>query len=220
MEYLFRYVCDHMEYVDYGDTNNHPYLYDAVIRGKSNCDGYSNMLFLLFRLAGIEACEAMGDNNKNTTKQLPESVGHTWVVAKLDGTFYNFDATYEDTAMDGDEYMNIYFSYSDSLVDMKYINCDDMRPRCTDESRDFDFADLTIDDLETDNIQKAAQLADDRLEQGQQDTLIVVEKILESGDVDDFINAFVECTKNVSEISASYFGVTDFTVVKLTATPW
>ena len=66
------------------------YFYDAVCTGKSLCDGYSNMLSILFHLIGVECCEAMGQDNDGQS-------GHTWVVAKLDGEFYNFDPTFEDT---------------------------------------------------------------------------------------------------------------------------
>ena len=60
MEYLYRYVVDHVEYTAYDTMADEDYLYDAVCLGKSVCDGYSNMLNLLFCLIGVESYEAMG----------------------------------------------------------------------------------------------------------------------------------------------------------------
>ena len=100
-KYLYRYVCDNMKYVSYKNMADNDYLYDAVCKGESICDGYSNMLNLLFNLAGIDSCEAMGysieDVSTATEEELRNAFGHTWVVAQLDGQYYNFDTTWEDS---------------------------------------------------------------------------------------------------------------------------
>ena len=54
------------------------------------------------------------------------------MVAKVDGEFYNFDATFEDTK-DVSVYKNdfMFFGFSDEYVSYKYFNCDEYRPKCT-----------------------------------------------------------------------------------------
>ncbi|MBE6815679.1 MAG: hypothetical protein E7522_09595 [Ruminococcaceae bacterium] len=136
MKYLYRYVCDNVEYTDYKDEGIPTYLYDAMCEGKSNCDGYSNMLCLLFKLIDVECYEVSADNVKDNKNPTPEELenpgGHTWVVAKVDGEFYNFDATFEDTK-DISVYKNdfMFFGFSDEYVPYKYFNCDEYRPKCT-----------------------------------------------------------------------------------------
>ena len=224
MFYLFNYVCDNIEYTEYENLSAQEYLYDAVIKGKTNCDGYSNMLSLLFNLIGVEACEAMGDNVLDDQQETSDEddVGHTWVVAKLGNVFYNFDPTYEDSSSTEEgETAGLYFSFSDTMVDMKYIDCDDMRPKCTDTTRDFDYAHIVIDDTEKASIKKVAKLTDSRIKQGETETLLVIKKVLSDREFDDFLDSYINKTKKISKVSASMVTVNDsFTSMKLRATPW
>ena len=84
-EYLYRIVAqaDYVEYVNTLGTVS-PYLYDALITGKTHCDGYTNAISLLFNMAGIECVE------KNYTAE-NEEVGHTWNAFLIDGKWYNCD---------------------------------------------------------------------------------------------------------------------------------
>lgn len=41
----------------------------------------------------------------------------------------------------------IYFGFSDALLDMKFIKCEAARPKCMDTSLDFDYTDLTVDNI-------------------------------------------------------------------------
>lgn len=175
-EYLYRYVCDHVQYGEYEAGAIVDYLYDAVWAGKTNCDGYSNMLSLLFNLAGIESSEAMGFNVEDLTDATREEAGgHTWVVAKLDGHYYNFDPTWEDTK--GVEWGSdlAFFGYSDRLAPVKYLRCEQLRPKCTDSSRDFPYADLEVKDItSTKNIKAIAKVLEQRYADGQTTTVIAV----------------------------------------------
>lgn len=218
--YLFQYVCDHVEYTEYETLAGQEFLYDAVIKGKTNCDGYSNMLLLLFKLAGADACEAMGDNSTQDETAEEDDMGHTWVVAKLDGVFYNFDATYEDTASENGESEGLYFAYSDQLVDTKYFDCEDLRPKCTDTARDFDYADLAIDDLSTASIKKVAKFTDSRVSKGKKETLVLVKAAMSDDDLDDFLDNYIKKTRKISSVSASMVVFDSYTCLKLTVKPW
>ena len=79
----------------------------------------SNMLMLLFRLIGVECCEAAGyDVDVSAEEVYEDAGGHTWVVAKVDGNWYNFDPTYEDTKGDDWDSDTMYFGFSDLLSDI------------------------------------------------------------------------------------------------------
>lgn len=221
MAYLYRYVCDSVEYTEYTSYSGQAYLYDAVMKGQTNCDGYANMLSLLFHLIGVETCEAMGDNLGDAqTQQQSDEMGHTWVVAKLDGMFYNFDPTYEDTASEAGETAGLYFAFSDELVDMKYVDCDEMRPKCTDTSRDLDYAQLVIDDAGSANIKQVAKLTDSRVAEGETETLIVLKALLTEQEFEDFLDSYINKTQRISKVSASMVVLDSFTSIKLTVTPW
>lgn len=179
MEYLYDYVCDHVEYIDYGDIEDPEYLYDAVCEGKTNCDGYTNMLALLFHLIGVECCEisaypsdpdlfdpgpVLPDETEPTTPEetdpqqtQPEEdeedsnvlIGHTWVCAWVDGVPFHFDATYDDTKKEFPLDENIYFGFSDHMIGMDFLCYQEMLPQCTDTSLEHPYADLVVQDITT-----------------------------------------------------------------------
>lgn len=74
---LHRYLKEHVRYVREAGED---YLYDALVSGESNCDGYANAFFLLAKLAGLSCFEKVSDD-------------HTWNAVLLDGFWYNVDAT-------------------------------------------------------------------------------------------------------------------------------
>lgn len=78
------------EYYDYDLADNenvYPYLYDALVTGKTHCDGYTNAISLLYNMVGIECVE------KNYTPETEEGIGHTWNLFCIDGKWYNCDGT-------------------------------------------------------------------------------------------------------------------------------
>lgn len=84
---LYRTVAA-AEYYDYGDSMDiFPFLYDALITGKTHCDGYSNALSLLYNMAGIRCVE------KDFMPEDTNELGHTWAFFEVDGKWYNADAT-------------------------------------------------------------------------------------------------------------------------------
>ena len=92
-ERLYRHVANTVTYTEYPEDSDdavYPYLYDGLITGKTHCDGYTNALALLLRLAGIENAE------KDYTPDDSEEVGHTWNCMEIDGKWYNVDAVGEE----------------------------------------------------------------------------------------------------------------------------
>lgn len=85
-EILYRYIVDVVDYEDYEDEAIHPYLYDALFMGATHCDGYTNAVSLLFRLAGLDCVEKMYEPEDEN------EIGHTWNCVSIDGVWYNMDA--------------------------------------------------------------------------------------------------------------------------------
>lgn len=212
MEYLYDYVCDHVEYVEYESMADESYFYDAVCKGQTLCDGYSNMLSILFRMIGVECCEVMGFNEEGES-------GHTWVVAKLDGEYYNFDPTFEDTdELDGDQ--RKYFGFSDDLVSCKTMEHDEKRPKCTDTSRDFSYTDMTVDTLTAwEDVKKITNFTEERLSAGENVTLIGVKSPVEEDMFDLFFDRFFIYSTKSKEISTSSSFMKNSALIEITLTP-
>ncbi len=118
--YLYLYITNNVEYVDYGDDRLHTYLYDALFLKETQCDGFSNALSLLYNLSGIPCIEKVSQPAEEG------KAGHTWNCAYIDGNWYNFDST-----IDPDDFRGVgcYFAFSDDLVDIT-PDYQDLMPVC------------------------------------------------------------------------------------------
>ncbi|MBQ3865301.1 MAG: transglutaminase domain-containing protein [Clostridia bacterium] len=85
-ETLFTYLTDNVRYDDEKHFAQSDYLYDALVSKETNCDGFANAFSLLARLCGLTCFEK---------DFVPEdrSAGHTWNCVRLDGVWYNLDAS-------------------------------------------------------------------------------------------------------------------------------
>lgn len=113
-ELLFREIAQGAEYYDYPKAESrkvHPYLNDALLGGRANCDGYTNALALVYRLAGIECVE------KNFVTDEEGVSGHTWLSFFLNGKWYNADATGDSLIPQKAEGMGggLYYAYPDLM---------------------------------------------------------------------------------------------------------
>lgn len=110
---LYQYISDNVEYTDYKSDDSSavkPFLYDALITGKTNCDGFSNSLALLYRLANIENAE------KIYNAEDPDKEGHTWNIFQTGEKWYNADATNSNLTADWDKvYSSLSFAFADEL---------------------------------------------------------------------------------------------------------
>ena len=90
-KYLYEYVCRNVRY-DYGDyysRGDYDVLYDALVENRTVCTGYAEALATLYNLAGIECMYVDG---------LSLNGGHAWNLAKVNGQWYLFDPTKDETA--------------------------------------------------------------------------------------------------------------------------
>lgn len=92
------------------------YLYDAICKKKTNCDGFANAFSLLCSLNGIKNFEKTDNPPKDET-------GHTWNTVLLDGVWYNVDATASNEVLEEDWTRDLYsgFAFSDKIQTRKHI---------------------------------------------------------------------------------------------------
>ncbi len=139
---IFKYVEDNVDYFPEDDAdkkgkigkknnfeNVEDFLYSAVFKGRTNCDGFANMYSLLCQMNGLECFE------KVSTPEEKDESGHTWNAVRIDGKWYNVDCTeaiYDD---EDEEYIEIYellqFGFSDVLQSEKH-DYEKITPICSE----------------------------------------------------------------------------------------
>ena len=182
--------------MEYEDRDDESYFYDAVCKGQTLCDGYSNMLSLLFNLIGVECCEAMGYDKE-------DEAGHTWVVAKLDGEYYNFDPTYEDTKEEAYQPW-WYFGFSDDFLGVKISDYEEIRPKCPDTSRDFLHADVIVENLkDKKEIKKIVSVTEKAAKKGDYTTWVAVRSGVDDKTFDMFPDKYFKYGKKAKRIEYS-----------------
>ncbi len=98
---LYQYVCDNVSY-SYDDLTRFSAA-EALLEGSSVCDGYARSMKLLCYLAGVDCLKVTGSAG---------GVSHAWNKVKVDGAWYNLDATWGDTGGGRENY----FLISDDML--------------------------------------------------------------------------------------------------------
>lgn len=104
--YINQYICDNCIYTpDDEYTWVAQTAYGTLIEGSSVCEGYARTAQILFSLCGVESYFVVGDT--------PEGA-HAWNIVKVDGKYYQLDATWNDT----DVARNSYFLVTDDFMSL------------------------------------------------------------------------------------------------------
>lgn len=107
-----RYIHDALiAQVEYKDTAMDQSAYSALVNGQSVCSGYSRALQYMLQQVGIPAYYCTGYAKES----------HAWNIVKLDGEFYNVDATWNDDNPEAYLYFNktdAYFADSHTRRDL------------------------------------------------------------------------------------------------------
>lgn len=141
-EILYRYLGDAVAYEDSGDTLQ-PYLFNALVVGESNCDGFANAFSLLTRLAGLECFEKIDPPDTKS--------GHTWNCIRLDGSWYNMDATGAQWSLRSgcSAGPGLSFAYSDQLQEELPLY-NDLYPACAESL--YLIIDGTLSEIHNDRV--------------------------------------------------------------------
>lgn len=98
---VYDYVTSHVTY-DYQSSGNpqaHS-AYNALAKGKAVCQGYSSLVYRLLREAGVPVRVITGTS---------KGQNHAWNIVKLNGMWYNLDATWDSTLAGGNDQKYEYF---------------------------------------------------------------------------------------------------------------
>ena len=91
---IYGYVCAHVRYDKVHRKHEYHHekstAYAALTKGTATCQGYSVLLYRMLRENGIDCRVVTGTGTDATGEQL-----HAWNIAKLDGQYYNLDATWD-----------------------------------------------------------------------------------------------------------------------------
>ncbi len=131
---IYKYLGENVEYVNDDSKDREKvimkthYLYDAICKNKTNCDGFANAFSLLCSLNGIKNFEKMDNPPKKES-------GHTWNVVLLDGKWYNVDATASGEVLEDDWTKDLYsgFAFSDKVQTKNHI-FPKVTPKCKDDT--------------------------------------------------------------------------------------
>ena len=131
--YLYNYLKDHVKY-DMLKQNYYNYdwffLYDALVKGSCVCTGFSDALYYLFNLAGID-CVCLLGHVEST--DFSEAQNHAWNAAMLYGRYYCFDVTWDTNLVNysQNQYFAVSEEYLDSVSNRTYIALfERCYPRC------------------------------------------------------------------------------------------
>lgn len=91
--------------------------YGALVNGRAVCSGYAAAMNLLLRCAGVESKIVIGDATDIYSKD-SKTEKHAWNQVKVDGIWYNMDATWDDPVGAGeDRITHQYFNVKDDILD-------------------------------------------------------------------------------------------------------
>ena len=106
-QYFYSWLGQNVEYfLEKRRDEDADYLYDALCKGKTNCDGFANAFSLRCAMEGIRCIEKI---------HVPEdgSAGHTWNAVYMDGVWYNVDATASSEVKTPENGVYMHFGFPD-----------------------------------------------------------------------------------------------------------
>lgn len=104
------YVINHTKY-DMSTTLNSPYY--AMVKGSSACQGYAVLIYKMLTEAGVPCKVVTGTAQGGL---------HAWNIVKLDGKWYNLDATWDDPiGLFGDSNMRYQFFLKSDMDNKDHV---------------------------------------------------------------------------------------------------
>lgn len=123
-EFFYDYLGSCAEYKS--EIEGEEYLYNGLVIGQTNCDGFANGFAMLCGFAGIPCIEVNSDTPVG-------EVGHTWNMVYLEGRWVHVDATgaFDDyfTECEYRSEERVYFGFPDALLEERVLYAD-MLPTC------------------------------------------------------------------------------------------
>lgn len=133
-DWLVRHVTPDENSYEGRDDLWAPSAYGSIVDGRATCLGYAKGMFYLLSRAGYDTTFVVGKGH---------AAKHIWVKVRIDGKWYNIDATWDDpvgqTAGDPDLVCYDYFMVSDDYMSMSHSSVYNMKfysvPSATSDSK-------------------------------------------------------------------------------------
>ncbi len=123
--------------------------YDGVKTGKTVCEGYSIMLYKLFKKAGFPAKIVEGYGRAQS---------HAWVLVKLNGNWYHIDATWDDPTPEiKGEISYLYFMLTDAQVKKSHKPATDIKYPMATQNYSDRLDDLFVKDKDNQQLYETIQ---------------------------------------------------------------
>ncbi len=119
--------------VSYEITDNDQNAYGALVEGKAVCNGYARAYQHLLNEVGIDAWYISGDSINPATDT---PIGHAWNMAKIDGSWYYTDVTWDDQ---GEKLFYSYFNltYNQIITEHTATHFAEFLPRSSATSANY-----------------------------------------------------------------------------------
>lgn len=117
-KYIHDFICKHVVYKDddtVDRTTSVPRFETAIgafFDGEANCQGYTDLFYLLATMTGFEVRKQIG-GDWNWKDQSDNN--HIWNAIKLDGKWYEVDVTWDDLD-NSDTLYYAYFNFSNDML--------------------------------------------------------------------------------------------------------
>ncbi len=108
--------------------------YGILVDGVGVCEGYAKAMSLLSSKAGIESILVTGKAISDEQTRSTES--HAWNIVKIDGHYYQVDATWDDNDYGNNVYYD-YFNITDSQIAKDHTWDTSKYPKCTSTEQSY-----------------------------------------------------------------------------------
>ena len=114
-KYIHDFICDRVVYKTDGTKDGtmpvprHKTAIGAFFDGEANCQGYTDLFYVLATMAGFEVRKQIG-GDWNWAEQSDNN--HIWNVIKLDGRWYQVDVTWDDQEHSDAPYIYANFNFA------------------------------------------------------------------------------------------------------------
>lgn len=107
------YIVSHCKYGYVDDSKEYAYrAYGVLVQNTAVCNGYAEAMALLLSCVGVE--------NEFITG-IADNELHAWNLVKIDGQWYQVDATWDDPLPDGGTRVrHQYFNVTDEIIDQRH----------------------------------------------------------------------------------------------------
>lgn len=109
-------LCALVTYVDDAATEEDDCCIGALLDGRANCDGYSDAMLLVGKLAGLNIRYQHGDSLKGGLGSLFYT--HMWNLIALDGAWRMIDVTWDDL---GDQSCYLWFNVGEDRAALSHV---------------------------------------------------------------------------------------------------